>query len=144
MSFQISAEQRKKLIAVLKEVVRYADLEALAVVTRTGMSVAFFSEKEGDPDLFSALSAAVLSTGEMVTGRMAHGSLWEVVIRGETGYTILSGAGDFILIGASREATSLGLAIRVLRRYATQIPVIFREDEKDISDLVSELKDLLK
>ncbi|MFW9905412.1 MAG: hypothetical protein ACXACU_18795, partial [Candidatus Hodarchaeales archaeon] len=66
MAFALTVEQKKKLIKLLQEIVRYADLEALALVTRTGMSVAFFSEKDADPDLFSALSAAVLSTGGMV------------------------------------------------------------------------------
>ncbi|MFW9905755.1 MAG: roadblock/LC7 domain-containing protein, partial [Candidatus Thorarchaeota archaeon] len=103
----------------------------------------FFSEKDADPDLFSALSAAVLSTGGMVVDRMDHGHLWEVLVRGEKGYTVLSSAEDFILIGASNEAHSLGLAIRVLRRYSRKIPEIFKEEEKDISSLVSELKDLL-
>jgi len=143
MSFKLTAEQKRRLIRLLQEIVRYADLEALALVTKTGMSVAFFSEKDADPDLFSALSAAVLSTGAMVTDRMAHGELWEVMVRGEEGYTILSAAGDFILIGASRETHSLGLAIRVLRRYSKRIPEVFKEEEKDISTLVSELKDLL-
>ncbi len=143
MAFALTVEQKKKLIKLLQEIVRYADLEALALVTRTGMSVAFFSEKDADPDLFSALSAAVLSTGGMVVDRMDHGHLWEVLVRGEKGYTVLSSAEDFILIGASNEAHSLGLAIRVLRRYSRKIPEIFKEEEKDISSLVSELKDLL-
>ncbi|MFW9780065.1 MAG: roadblock/LC7 domain-containing protein [Candidatus Heimdallarchaeota archaeon] len=143
MAFALTVEQKKKLIKLLQEIVRFADLEALALVTRTGMSVAFFSEKDADPDLFSALSAAVLSTGGMVVDRMDHGQLWEVLVRGESGYTVLSSAEDFILIGASNEAHSLGLAVRVLRRYSRKIPEIFKEEEKDISSLVSELKDLL-
>ncbi|MFW9855852.1 MAG: roadblock/LC7 domain-containing protein [Candidatus Thorarchaeota archaeon] len=143
MAFALTVEQKKKLIKLLQEIVRFADLEALALVTRTGMSVAFFSEKDADPDLFSALSAAVLSTGGMVVDRMEHGQLWEVLVRGESGYTVLSSAEDFILIGASNEAHSLGLAVRVLRRYSRKIPEIFKEEEKDISSLVSELKDLL-
>lgn len=143
MSYSLTVEQKKKLIKLLQEIVRYADLEALALVTKTGMNVAFFSEKDADPDLFSALSAAVLSTGGMVTEKMDHGNLWEVIVRGEHGYTILSSAEEYILIGASNESHSLGLAIRVLRRYSEKIPTIFKEEEKDISSLVSELKDLL-
>ncbi|MFX0113072.1 MAG: roadblock/LC7 domain-containing protein [Candidatus Hodarchaeota archaeon] len=144
ISFSLTPDQKRKLIKLLQEIVRYADLEALALVTRTGMNVAFFSEEEADPDLFSALSAAVLSTGAMVTDRMSHGELWEVIVRGNSGYTILAAAEEFILIGASREAPSLGLAVRVLRKYSHMIPEIFKEEEKDISDLVSELKTLLK
>lgn len=145
MSFTLSNEQKKKLIKLLQEIVRYADLEALALVTKTGINVAFFSEQEADPDLFSAISAAASSTGAMVTEKMGQGVLYEVVVRGDKGYTILSSAGtDFILIGASNETHSLGLAIRVLRRYAKKIPSVFEDEEKDIGSLVSELKDLLQ
>ena len=145
MSFTLTPEQKKRLIKLLQEIVRYADLEALALVTKTGISIAFFSEKEADPDLFSAISAAVSATGSMVTEKMDQGKLWEVTVRGEEGYTILSSAGtDYILIGASRETHSLGLAVRVLRRYSTKIPTVFEDEEKDIGSLVSELKDLLQ
>ena len=145
MSFTLSTEQKKRLIKLLQEIVRYADLEALALVTKTGINIAFFSEKEADPDLFSAISAAVASTGAMVTDKMGQGILYEVTVRGADGYTILSSAGsDYILIGASRETHSLGLAIRVLRRYSQKIPKVFEEEEKDIGSLVSELKDLLQ
>jgi predicted regulator of Ras-like GTPase activity (Roadblock/LC7/MglB family) len=144
LSFQLTSDQKRKLIKILQEIVKYADLEALALVTRTGISIAFFSEKDADPDLFSAISAAVASTGAMVTEKMQQGGLWEVTVRGEEGYTILSAASDYILIGASRESHSLGLAVRVLRRYAKRVPEIFKEEEKDISSLVSELKDLLQ
>ena len=144
ISFSLTPDQKRKLIKLLQEIVRYADLEALALVTKTGMNVAFFSEEEADPDLFSALSAAVLNTGAMVVERMGHGDLWEVLVRGENGYSILAAAEEFILIGASREGPSLGLAVRVLRKYSHMIPEIFKEEEKDISDLVSELKTLLK
>lgn len=144
MSFQLTQQQKRRLVKLLQEVVKYCELDALALVTRTGISIAFFSEREGDPDLFSAISAAVSSTGAMVTEKMGQGNLYEVVVRGENGYTILSSASDYILIGASTEAHSLGLAIRVLRRYSHRIPEIFEEKEKDISSLVSELRDLLE
>ena len=145
MSFTLSTEQKKRLIKIIQENVRFADLEALALVTKTGINIAFFSEKEADPDLFSAISAAVASTGAMVTDKMGQGILYEVTVRGADGYTILSSAGsDYILIGASRETHSLGLAIRVLRRYSQKIPKVFEEEEKDIGSLVSELKDLLQ
>ena len=55
LSFQLTTEQKRKLIKLLQEIVKYADLEALALVTRTGISIAFFSEKEADPDLLLAL-----------------------------------------------------------------------------------------
>ena len=86
MSIDLSAGQKKQLVRILKQVSLGCDLEALAVVNAEGIKVAFFSEKGTDPDLLSAVSSAVLSTGKMVTGNLAHGSLEQVLIRGEEGF----------------------------------------------------------
>lgn len=145
MSFTLTPEQRMRLFKLLQEIVRYADLEALALVSKTGIKIAFFSEKDADADLFSAISAAVSATGSMVTDKMGQGKLLEVTVFGDEGYTILSSAGtEYILIGASREFYSLGLAVRVLRRYSARIPAVFEDEKKDIGSLVTELKDLLQ
>jgi predicted regulator of Ras-like GTPase activity (Roadblock/LC7/MglB family) len=121
MVAELDPETKKKLVKTLGEISRYCDLDALAVVTREGRRLAFFAQKGTDPDLLSAVSAAVTSTGTMVTEQLMHGDLWEVIVRGETGYTILSSSGEFVLIGASREFFSMGLAVRVLREYRKKI-----------------------
>jgi len=121
MVAELDPETKKKLVKTLGEISRYCDLDALAVVTREGRRLAFFAQKGTDPDLLSAVSAAVTSTGTMVTEQLMHGGLWEVIVRGETGYTILSSSGEFVLIGASREFFSMGLAVRVLREYRKKI-----------------------
>ncbi|MHA1396243.1 MAG: roadblock/LC7 domain-containing protein [Candidatus Heimdallarchaeaceae archaeon] len=117
MSIDLSAVQKKKLVKILKQISLGCDLEALAVVNAEGIKVAFFSEKGTDPDLLSAVSSAVLSTGKMVTSNLAHGDLEQVLIRGEEGFTILASAGEYILIGASRDLHNVGLAMQVIKRY---------------------------
>ncbi|MHA1222757.1 MAG: roadblock/LC7 domain-containing protein [Candidatus Heimdallarchaeaceae archaeon] len=117
MSIDLSAVQKKKLVKILKQISLGCDLEALAVVNAEGIKVAFFSEKGTDPDLLSAVSSAVLSTGKMVTSNLAHGELEQVLIRGEEGFTILASAGEYILIGASRDLHNVGLAMQVIKRY---------------------------
>lgn len=138
----LSAEQKNELYKLLQEIVVYCDMEALALVTREGVRVAFFTETDADPDLFAAIAAAVLSTGEMVVSRMAHGpEMWEVLVRGESGYTIMANAGRYILIGASRESSSLGLATRVLRKYAHRVAAIFEGAAQDLTGVISQLFD---
>jgi len=138
----LTTEQKNELYTLLQEIVSYTDMEALALVTREGLRVAFFTETDADPDLFAAIAAAVLSTGEMVVSRMTHGpEMWEVMVRGESGYTILANAGRYILIGASRESKSLGLAIRVLRKYAHSVAEIFEKSNQDLSGEISQLFD---
>jgi len=83
--------------------------------------LAFFAEKSADPDLLSAVSSAVLSTGEMVTRQLDHGGLEQVLIRGQKGFTILSNLKEYLLIGASKDLTSFGLAIRVIREYSHEL-----------------------
>ena len=73
MSIDLSASQKKQLVRILKQISLGCDLEALAVVNAEGLKVAFFSEKGTDPDLLSAVSSAILSTGKMVSNNLAHG-----------------------------------------------------------------------
>ncbi len=120
MSIDLSAAQKKQLVRILKQISLGCDLEALAVVNQEGIKVAFFSEKGTDPDLLSAISSAILSTGKMVTGNLDHGDLEQVLIRGEEGFTILAGADEYILIGASHDLHNVGLAMQVIKRYVPE------------------------
>jgi len=120
MSIDLSAAQKKQLVRILKQISLGCDLEALAVVNAEGIKVAFFSEKGTDPDLLSAVSSAILSTGKMVTENLAHGDLEQVLIRGEEGFAILASADEYILIGASRDLHNVGLAMQVIKRYVPE------------------------
>ena len=125
-------EIQKKIYQILREIGEYTDLEALAVCNREGLKISFFAKKGADPDLLSAISAAILSTGEQAVNINDHGELLEVLVRGEKGFTILSNAGEnYILIGSSLELNSMGLTIRVLRKYASKIEEIFSGECKE-------------
>jgi len=115
---------QKQIYQILREIGEYTDLEALAVVNREGMKLSYFAKKGADPDLLAAISAAILSTGEQAVLNNDHGELLEVLVRGKRGFTILTNAGDYILIGASLELTAMGLTIRVLREYASKVEEI--------------------
>lgn len=127
MSIDLSASQKKQLVRILKQISLGCDLEALAVVNAEGIKVAFFSEKGTDPDLLSAVSSAILSTGRMVSNNLAHGDLEQVLIRGEEGFTILASADEYILIGASRDLHNVGLAMQVIKRYVPEAIEILSE-----------------
>ncbi|MCG3258701.1 MAG: roadblock/LC7 domain-containing protein [Candidatus Heimdallarchaeota archaeon] len=127
MSIDLSASQKKQLVRILKQISLGCDLEALAVVNAEGIKVAFFSEKGTDPDLLSAVSSAILSTGKMVSNNLAHGDLEQVLIRGEEGFTILASADEYILIGASRDLHNVGLAMQVIKRYVPDAIEILAE-----------------
>jgi predicted regulator of Ras-like GTPase activity (Roadblock/LC7/MglB family) len=112
----------ERLGKLLEKISYDIDLEAIALISREGRRVAFFARKQVDPDLLSALSAALLSMGEMSVQKMDQAPLWEVIVRGAGGYTILTSAGPrLLLIGAGSEEANLGLVIRILREYAKKI-----------------------
>ncbi len=123
-SIDLTPTQKEQLVKILKEITSLCDLEAIAIVSKEGESLAFFAGKRADPDLLSAVSAAVLNTGEMVTHRMDHGNLSEMMIRGDKGFTILSNAGDYILIGANRDISAAGITMRVFRQHTDKIQEI--------------------
>jgi len=122
---------QRQIYQVLREIGEYTDLEALAVVNREGMKQSYFAKKGSDPDLLAAISAAILSTGEQAVLNNDHGELLEVLVRGKRGFTILTNAGDYILIGASLELNAMGLTIKVLREYAVKVEQIMKGKQEE-------------
>ncbi|MDH5401975.1 MAG: roadblock/LC7 domain-containing protein [Candidatus Heimdallarchaeota archaeon] len=120
----ITQKQKQELVKLLTSISKQCELEALGIVTREGITLAFFVQAGADPDLLSAISAAVMSTGTHVTSRMNHGPLQAMLIRGEEGFTILATAGDHILIGASKEIHSIGLTLNTIRDFAEPLEAI--------------------
>ncbi|MFX0096264.1 MAG: hypothetical protein ACFE7E_00720 [Candidatus Hodarchaeota archaeon] len=125
-SVRITPEKAKELANYLSEITMKTELEALACVTREGQRLAFKTVGyEVEPDLMSAISAAMLHVGETAVSRMGFGDLWEVIVTGAEGYIVLSGAGKLVLIGAGRSMTSLGNTVSVFRNYAKMVANLF-------------------
>ncbi|WXG42995.1 MAG: roadblock/LC7 domain-containing protein [Promethearchaeati archaeon SRVP18_Atabeyarchaeia-1] len=121
-------EMEKSIGKLLEKISNDIDLEAIALITREGRRVAFFARKDVDPDLLAALSAAMLSMGEMSAERMEQAPLRQVIVRGAGGYTILTSAGPrLLLIGAGSEEENLGLVIRILKEYANKIEEVLEK-----------------
>ncbi|MHA1145425.1 MAG: roadblock/LC7 domain-containing protein [Candidatus Helarchaeota archaeon] len=115
-------EIERKITVILQRVATEVDLHTLALITKEGRRIAYFSRMNIDPDLLSAMVAAILNMGEMCVNQMNQGELWEIVVRGSNGFTIVSCAGlGFLMIGAGTAATDLGLTVSVLRDYSKMI-----------------------
>ncbi|MGV9173872.1 MAG: roadblock/LC7 domain-containing protein, partial [Promethearchaeia archaeon] len=101
----------------------HTELEALALVTREGLRLAFscIPDYDVDPDLFSSMSAVVMQSGQDAVDNLHYTNLMEVVLRGEDAFIILSAAGRFFLMGASRNIADLGKIVTVFRYYAKEI-----------------------
>jgi len=119
----LSPQEAQSLSKFLGSITEYTELEALALVTREGLRLAF-SCVPGyniDPDLFSSLSAVVMQSGYDAVNSLGYTHMLEVVLRGENGFIILSAAGSFFLMGASRQTADLGKVVTVFRYYAGEI-----------------------
>ena len=84
------------------------DIEASAVVSVDGLSIASALPQGVEEDRVSAMSAAMLSLGERIATELGRGSLEQVYIKGEKGYVVLMSVGQ--------EAVLTALAPRGVRR----------------------------
>ncbi|NVM38395.1 MAG: roadblock/LC7 domain-containing protein [Candidatus Lokiarchaeota archaeon] len=119
----LTPEEASALSNFLGSITEYSELEALALITREGLRLAF-SAIPGynlDPDLFSSLSAVVVQSGSDAVAALGYTNMLEVVLRGDNGFIILSAAGRFFLMGASRQIADLGKIVKVFRYYSQEI-----------------------
>ncbi|MFW9834334.1 MAG: roadblock/LC7 domain-containing protein [Candidatus Thorarchaeota archaeon] len=123
MSSNLDPAKERELVELLMGLTNYADLDAIAVISKQGVKLAYFAteDSEVDPDLMAAMSAALLSTGEMAAGNLELSDLYEVVVRGKDGFVVLSHAGEFLLMGSAKDLTSMGLAVTQMRKYAKEV-----------------------
>jgi predicted regulator of Ras-like GTPase activity (Roadblock/LC7/MglB family) len=85
-------------------------VEAAAVVSVDGLSMASSMPAEVEEDRVAAMSAAMLSLGERIASELGRGTLNQVYIKGEKGYVILMAVGDeAVLTVLAREDAKLGL-----------------------------------
>ena len=95
------------------------DIEASAVVSVDGLSIASALPPGVEEDRVSAMSAAMLSLGERIATELGRGSLEQVYIKGEKGYVVLMSVGEeAVLTALAREQAKLGLIFLDMRRAA--------------------------
>ena len=98
------------------------DIEASAVVSVDGLTIASSLPVEVEEDRVSAMSAAMLSLGERIAGELGRGILDEVYIHGNDGYVILmASGGNAVLTVLAREQARLGLVLLEMRRAAQDL-----------------------
>lgn len=93
------------------------DVEASAVVSVDGLTMASALPADVEEDRVSAMSAAMLSLGERIATELGRGKLDQVYIHGQTGYVILmSIAAEAVLTVLARDKAKLGLLFLDMRR----------------------------
>jgi predicted regulator of Ras-like GTPase activity (Roadblock/LC7/MglB family) len=98
------------------------DIEASAVVSVDGLIMASALPAEVEEDRVSAMSAAMLSLGDRISGELGRGGLEQVYIRGRGGYVLLTAVGqEAVLTALAREGAKLGLIFLEMRRAAEDL-----------------------
>ncbi len=98
------------------------DIEASAVVSVDGLTIASDLPSDVEEDRVSAMSAAMLSLGDRIAGELARGTLDQVYIHGNEGYVLLMAAGtEAVLTALARKDAKLGLVFLDCRRAASDI-----------------------
>ncbi len=98
------------------------DIEASAVVSLDGLTIASALPQGVEEDRVSAMSAAMLSLGERIANELGRGSLAQVYIKGQKGYVVLMSVGEeAVLTALAREQAKLGLILLEMRRAAEDL-----------------------
>lgn len=93
------------------------DIEASAIVSVDGLTIASALPQGVEEDRVSAMSAAMLSLGERIANELGRGSLDQVLIKGQSGYVVLMSVGEeAVLTSLAREQAKLGLIFLDMRR----------------------------
>jgi len=98
------------------------DIEASAVVSVDGLTIASALPADTEEDRVAAMSAAMLSLGDRIASELDRGELEQVYIKGDSGYVILMAVGDeAVLTVLAGEKSKLGLIFLDARRAARDI-----------------------
>ena len=98
------------------------DIEASAIVSVDGLIMASALQQGVEEDRVSAMSAAMLSLGERISGELGRGGLEQVYIKGNAGSIVLTSDGqEAVLTALARQEAKLGLIFLEMRRAAEDI-----------------------
>jgi hypothetical protein len=101
------------------------DVEATAIVSVDGLTMASALPAGVEEDRVAAMSAAMLSLGERIASELGRGMLDEVYVKGEDGYVVLRAVGEeAVLTVLARQQTKLGLLFLDMRRASEDLATI--------------------
>ncbi len=98
------------------------DIEASAIVSIDGLSIASAMPQNVEEERVSAMSAAMLSLGDRIVKELSLGAFDQVYIRGKNGYVLLMAVGvEAVLTALARDQAKLGLIFLDMRRASEDI-----------------------
>ncbi len=99
-----------------------ADIEASGIISTDGLMMASVLPAGLDEDRVGAMSAAMLSLGDRTAQELNRGALEQVLIKGDSGYVLMTYAGDeAVLTVMAKPKAKLGLIFLDVKRAAESI-----------------------
>jgi predicted regulator of Ras-like GTPase activity (Roadblock/LC7/MglB family) len=119
----LTKSRTDQMVERLKDLqVSSPDVEAAAIVSVDGLSMASAMPGDVEEDRVAAMSAAMLSLGERISNELGRGVLDQVYIKGEDGYVVLMSVGDeAVLTVLARKEAKLGLIFLDMGRAVTDL-----------------------
>lgn len=107
----MAKSRTEQLVARLRDLQASSEgVEAAAIVSVDGLSIASSLPAGIEEDRVSAMSAAMLSLGERISSELGRGMLQQLYVKGENGYVILNAIGEeAVLTVLARREARLGL-----------------------------------
>lgn len=118
-----STETDQQLKPILSELNNVSEhIEASAVMSRDGLSVASVLGNGVDPDRLGAMCAALLGLADTTARELNRGALRQVLIHGTLGYMLITHVGEkAVLAVATKPGTNLGMVFLETKKTAQKI-----------------------
>ena len=120
------ATREERLAAALDALMEESpDIQAAALVSMDGFTMASALPAGMQEDRVGAMSAAILGLGERAAAELGRGQLTQVFIEGDDGYVVLIAAGDrAVLTALAQPDAKLGLVLYDMKAAADVISEI--------------------
>ena len=113
-----------------------SDVEAAAVVSVDGLTMASALPPQIEEDRLGAMAAAMLSLGEKAAEGLGRGSLAQVFVEGEHGFVFLMAAGDTAVLSAiTRTSCKIGLVLYEMRHACQRIADVLDQPYAPVAEL---------
>lgn len=124
-----NAEPGKSLRPILRSFNSASnDIEASAVISSDGLSMAWVLGDEVNPDRFGAMCASLLALAKRASEEISRGKLKQVLIEGDKGLMLLIYAGnDAVLAVATKPTVNLGKIFIDSRKAAENIALLLEK-----------------
>ena len=98
------------------------DIEGAAVIDNDGLMIASALGQDSDDESVAAMGAALLGLSERIVAELARGVFELVMIRGDSGYIIMTRSGpDAVLAVLANDSAKLGLLFLDITRTSKEI-----------------------